>query len=98
MNGRICQLIHCICKEQKIEYCSKHYEESVFTKDAETLATIYSSLKKIIVQLEEIETRHSVNGLGKLLLDDIHALVNIDHDLMNAANKIVREQDENKKS
>jgi hypothetical protein len=98
MNGRICQIIHSICKEQDINYCSKYYEESVFTRDAQSLAKIYKTLKGIIDELTAIGNRHNLDSIGKLLIDDIHILVTIDHDLIVSANKIVKEQYENKES
>ena len=95
MNGRISLIIHSVCKQHKIDYKSEYYEKHVFLKDATRLAEIYRTLRMMIQDLVDIEERHNIGGIGRLLKDDIHKLINIDHDLLKATHVIIKEEEKN---
>ena len=89
INGeRISLTIDSICKKYGIEHKSINPHYLAQLRDAERLHEIYLNIKKIINELKEIEERHKINGLSKILEDDIHKLENVDHDIIKLVKQI----------
>lgn len=88
MAERISYIISKVCKELEIPYESSNPNYNVFVKDANRLGEIYRDLKIMIGDLIEIEERHQVDGLGKLLQDDVDELSYIDHHIVRVAKAI----------
>ena len=84
ISATVCQ----VCKQLGIDYHSINPQYVTLIEDATRLGAIYRQLKEIIGDLKEIEDRHQVNGLSKLLDDDILALDKIDHDIIRLAQKL----------
>jgi hypothetical protein len=84
---KIRKIIYDICQKAGIKYKSKAHKQ-IRDFDARRLCEIYIQLKLIAAELQEIEDRHEVNGLGKLLKDDIAKILNIDHDLVKISKKL----------
>jgi len=76
------------CKKAGIPYtsCNPDYQE--FRADAIRLNEIYGELKILNGDLEEICERHDLNGLNKLLHDDIKKIEEVEHDLIKMAKKL----------
>jgi len=80
------------CKKLEIDYQSINPNYNTFYNDAQQLVQLYRDLKEISAQLQEISERHNLNGLDRLLKDDIEDLGKIAHDLVKLATKF---KDEN---
>lgn len=77
-----------ICQKQGIDFVSQNENYLVFEKDAFRLRDIYCQLKEIAADLYNIEERHGVDGLAKILQDTIDRLEEVDHSIMKLAYKI----------
>lgn len=88
MAERISHVISTICKELGIPYQSINPNYTAFVRDAIRLGEIYRDLKGMIGDLLEIEERHQVDGLGKLLQDDVEELNYHAHHIVRVAKAI----------
>lgn len=77
-----------VCKHLGIDYksCNESYLQMM--KDAEILGQCYRDLKIIAGEIQEVAERHNINGLGKLLEDDLDAIDKLEHDIVKIATKI----------
>ncbi len=82
---RISYIVEQTCKKLGIDYKSPFLKERDVHRDAERLHELYLHLKQIAGELTEIEEAHNVNGLGKLLHDDIIMIEKSEHDLIKIA-------------
>jgi len=97
MSKNISQMIVNICKKLEIPYTSSNLDFHNFIDDAVELVEMYSQLKVIMGKLVEIEERHQIDGLSKLINIDLEKLNEIDHDLIKFAKRIKEEEDKNVK-
>ncbi len=81
----ISYIVEQTCKKLGIPYKSPYLKEKDVHRDAERLHELYLHLKQIAGELTEIEEAHNVNGIGKLLYDDIIMIEQADHDLIRIA-------------
>lgn len=88
MSKNISQTIVSICRKLDIPFTSSNLDFHNFVDDAKKLVDMYSQLKGIIGDLVEIEDRHQINGLSKLIHIDLEKLDQIDHDLIKFAKQI----------
>jgi len=56
------------------------------------MACIYRDLRGIIGRLEEIERKHKIAGLSKLLQDDIKILEEIDHEMLSVSKSLKKKR------
>lgn len=95
-NHNISEVIEECCKKEGIEYHSPYLKYGKHHyQDAKRLAEIYRELKEIAGELQIIEERHNVNGLGQLLHSDLLKLDEIDHDIILVAKKIREQNNDN---
>lgn len=90
---RISNHIEEACKKFGIKYSSINPNYTKFYSDALRLRSIYRKLKVYAGELENICERHEINGLSKLLHDDIKTIEKIEHDLIKIATKINKEDE-----
>jgi hypothetical protein len=86
--------IAAVCQKHGIIYDHPDPKIAILIKDAQRLGEIKLELKIMQGDLKEIAERHEIDGLAKLLTDDIRVLNNIDHDIHNIEVKISAERKE----
>ena len=91
-SARLSHIVSETCKKMGIPYCSNNPQYSQFLIDAEKLRDIYIQLKCIVADLVEIEERHKIEGLSRLLVDDIKQLDVINHDVIKIATRLKSEE------
>lgn len=81
-------IIDSVCKKQGIDYSSTNPHYVSLKEDATKMGMMYLELKKMIGILQEIETRHDLNGLRKKFEALILELDNADHILLKVAHAL----------
>jgi len=81
-----------ICKKLKIPFKSQNDNYLEQTKLSRQMACIYRDLRGIIGRLEEIERKHKIAGLSKLLQDDIKILEEIDHEMLSVSKSLKKKR------
>lgn len=91
MHRNISKIIVDCCEKEGIPYTSIYLKHPKVLDDVYKLRDIYLQLKEIEGTLEEIAERHELNGLDKLLRDDLEKLETTDHDILKLAQKLAKE-------
>lgn len=91
MGKNISLIISDICRTLDIPYTSVNKEVVQLYNDAKRLGEIWLELESFADELDCICKRHNIEGIEKLLNDDIEAIGKIEHDLRNIAFKIKNE-------
>jgi len=95
MDKHISRVIMDVCQKEGINYQSPYQQEVVF-KDAQRLGEIITDINALIDELDCILTRHKVSNFTKQQIEkDLSELHDINHDLINLAQKIKAEKREN---
>lgn len=91
MDKQISHYIVESCKKLGINYNSINSNYTIYLSDAQELNQLYRDLKEIAAKIQIISDRHQINGLNKILQDDIELIEKVDHDLVKIAQKIKNE-------
>jgi len=98
MSKNISLLITELTKKYGINYQSKNPEYIQLCKDTHRMQEICRSLREMMGDLSEIEDRHDLNGLGKLLADDVKKMEVLLHDLTKISTHIKVKENETSKN
>jgi hypothetical protein len=84
-SSKISLIIDSVCHQHGIEYCSLNPHLQTMVEDAQKLSEIYTDLKIIMGDLQDIEERHDIKPLNKKIEDIIKTLNSADHDIIRLA-------------
>jgi hypothetical protein len=94
MDKNISAIITEICKKYEIPYQSCNPNFTYFYNDAKRLGQIVQEIESLIDELDCILVRHKIGNFTKQQIEkDLRELHSIDHDLINLAQKIKKEND-----
>jgi len=77
-----------VCKELGIDYQSHYLKYGEHYSDAKKLVELCHKIEEVIRELERIETKHKINGIGKCIHFDSEQLLKVDHDIIKIAKEI----------